>query len=349
MSDDSKLLEDAIYELSQLDSNVTTLRKALTVYEAEASESAQLDVDIRLLETSSTVLCNSLDKAIRLVSPKITYDLHSRNQELESLRAYKRNSERSLKAQCEKIAKLESDLAVAKEQAIGQFESVSWIGSIMGAMLWKSCKQHESVKALIGTDSLKEFLGMANCVLSSFVSRQSNSNVLLLPESEDYKFLASLCGALTNLAAFPEGRAHLATEADGLLFANSLLHAVHLFRMPAGRLLKRMSLTFVYNICLEQNGARFVMEDENRLRNVIDCLDLVNSEDVLTLAVSLLMKLIKAAPEFETKATIARQIPKTIVKHMIDTNNPQLKETAAHLVELVEFDWMKAASDAGND
>lgn len=214
----------------------------------------------------------------------------------------------------------------------------------MGAMLWKSCKQHESVKALIGTDSLRDFLGMANCVLSSFVARQgSGCSASLSSESEDYKFLATICGALTNLAAFPEGRAHLATETDGLLFANNLLLAVELFRMPEGKLLKRMSLTFVYNICLENNGARFIIGDESRFGSVVRCLDLTNSEDVLTLTVGLLMRLIKAVPDFRTKAVIAAKIPKGITKQIANTNNPQLKETAAHLLELIEFDWIKAA------
>lgn len=213
----------------------------------------------------------------------------------------------------------------------------------MGAMLWKSCKQHESVKALIGTDSLRDFLGMANCVLSSFVSRQGSGAVNLSSESEDYKFLATICGALTNLAAFPEGRTHLATETDGLLFANNLLLAVELFRMPEGKLLKRMSLTFVYNICLENNGARFIIGDESRFGSVVRCLNLINSEDVLTLTVGLLMRLIKAVPDFRMKAAIASRIPKDITKQIVNSNNPQLKETAAHLLELIEFDWIKAA------
>ncbi|XP_058466687.1 uncharacterized protein LOC131439552 isoform X1 [Malaya genurostris] len=273
-------------------------------------------------------------------------EVNTRNEELESLRAYKKNSEYLLKSQNEKIFKLQTNLTETRDQVVRQSESVSWIGSIMGAMLWKTCKQHESVKALIGTESLKEFLGMANCVLSSFVIRQSNSNVLLSAESEDYKFVASLCGILTNLAAFPEGRAHLATEADGLILANNLLHAIQLFQMPEGRLLKRMSLTFVYNICLEPSGIRFVLDDENRLRSVVDCLSPVNSEDVLTVAVSLAIMLIKAAPEFQIKSMIAHLIPKAIVKNMINTNNQQLKEAAAHLVELIEFDWLKAAAMA---
>lgn len=227
-------------------------------------------------------------------------------------------------------------------QAVGQIEAVSWTGAIMGAMLWKSCKQHDSVKALIGTDSLRDFLGMSNCVLSCFVARQG-TGIALCPDTEDYKFIVSICGTFTNLAAFPEGRIHLATETDGLLFANNLLHAIELFRMPAGRLLKRMALTFVYNICLEENGASFIMRDGNRLRSIISCLDLVNTEDILTLAVSLLIRLMKAAPEVELKASIAQQVPKSIVKHVADVNNQQLKETSAHLLELVEFDWIKAA------
>ncbi|XP_053685956.1 uncharacterized protein LOC128735500 [Sabethes cyaneus] len=352
--DESVLLAEAVCELSQLQSNVSTLSTVFAKHAAGPIQLAQLYGEIGKLQTTTNVLCSSLERALKFAVPTLIEDLDSRNQTLENLMVYKRNAEQTIKQQTQQITQLKAELAAIKEffprQAVGQIESISWIGSIMAALLWKACKQQESVKALIGTDSLREFIGMANCVLSSFVARhqQNNDSVQLSSESEDYKFLASLCGALTNLAAYPEGRAYLASEADGLLFANSLLHAVQLFNMPAGRLLKRMSLTFVYNICLEPIGTQFVIEDDNRLRNVIACLNLVNSEDVLILAVSLLVRLIKAAVRYDQKTTICRQVPKAIVKYMTDSNNTLLKETAAHLLELVEFDWKNAAIEIEN-
>ncbi|XP_055626555.1 uncharacterized protein LOC129768734 isoform X2 [Toxorhynchites rutilus septentrionalis] len=335
--DEQKLLDEAAKKLLQFDTNIATLLKQLVDCTPDCSDQN----DIRTLEITSNNLCYSLERVSQSIL-KILEDLHSKNQELESLRAFKRNSESALETQNEKIARLEQELSATRHQAVGQIEAVSWTGSIMGAMLWKSCKQHDSVKALIGTDSLRDFLVMSNCVLSSFVARQIEGT-LPLPDTDDYKFIVSICGTFTNLAAFPEGRAHLATDADGLAFANNLLHAIERFMMPAGRLLKRMTLTFVYNICLEENGARFVMYDGNRLRSIINCLDLVNSEDILTLAVTLLMKLIKCASEVELKAAIAQQIPRSIIKQIVSINNPQLKETAAYLLELVEFDWITSA------
>ncbi|XP_055532031.1 uncharacterized protein LOC129722544 isoform X2 [Wyeomyia smithii] len=343
----TKILEEALSELSQLQSNVSTLSTIFTGHPPDPIRFVQLDGEIRQLQATSEALCVTLDKALRLAVPKIIEDPRSKNQALESLKVYKRNAEQTIKEQTEQIAQLKAELATIKEQAAGQIESISWIGSIMAALLWKACKQQESVKALIGTDSLREFIGMSNCVLSSFVARhqQSGDSVQLSSESEDYKFLASLCGAMTNLAAYPEGRAHLVSEADGLLFTNSLLHAVQLLRMPAGRLLKRISLTFVYNICLEPAGVQFVMKDDNRLRNIVACLNLVNSEDVLMLAVSLLVRLIKAATPCDQKNAICRQVPRGIVKYMTDFNYPLLKETATHLLELVEFDWRNAVEN----
>nr|XP_029721434.1 uncharacterized protein LOC109407907 isoform X1 [Aedes albopictus] len=352
-NDDYDLLDDELSSaVTQFESNVTALAQVLECYGSEVTEFEHLDDDIRRLEAAGRMLCGSVDKAVQQVVPGVLTEIEAKNQQLDQLHVSNRNNEATIKAQKEKIAQLEQDLMAAKEhlssQVVGQFESVSWIGSIMGAMLWKSCKQHESVKALIGTDSLRDFLGMANCVLSCFLAHQGAvGEVALSSDSEDYKFLATICGCLTNLAAFPEGRAYLAVETDGLLFAHNLLLAMELFRMPEGRLLKRMSLTFVFNICLENNGAMFVLGDEKRLGSVVRCLDQANSQDVLTLAVSLLVRLIKSVPEYRTRAMIASKIPRSIVKQTSDSNNSELKETASHLLELIEFDWIKAAMNNG--
>ncbi|XP_021706821.1 uncharacterized protein LOC5575281 isoform X2 [Aedes aegypti] len=345
--DDCSLMDDLRVGVSQFEANVAALAQVLEGYATEVTEFQHLDDDIRRLETTSRLLCGSVEKATQIVVPGMLADIEAKNQQLDQLCLASRNCEATVKAQREKISQLETELKAVRDQAVGQFESVSWIGSIMGAMLWKSCKQHESVKALIGTDSLRDFLGMANCVLSSFLARQGAGGAALSSDSEDYKFLATICGCLTNLAAFPEGRTHLAIETDGLLFANNLLLALDLFRMPEGRLLKRMSLTFVFNICLENNGAKFVLGDEARLGSIVRCLDQNNSQDVLTLSVSLLVRLIKSVPEYRTRAEIALQIPRVMVKQITSTSNQELKETASHLLELVEFDWIKAAINNG--
>ncbi|XP_062560779.1 uncharacterized protein LOC134225038 isoform X2 [Armigeres subalbatus] len=345
MSDDeTELLDDFLSGVSQFESNVTALTRVLEEYTGEAIEFEHLDDDIRRLEATSRTLCNSVEKAVQQMVPGLLAEVEAKNRQLDQLSVSNRNFETATKAHKEKIAQLEQELRATRDQAVGQFESVSWIGSIMGAMLWKSCKQHESVKSLIGTDSLRDFLGMSNCVLSSFVARQGASGAAKLSsDSEDYKFMATICGCLTNLAAFPEGRTYLAVETDGLLFANNLLLALELFRMPEGRLLKRMSLTFVFNICLENNGAKFVLGDEGRFGSIVRCLDQGNSEDVLTLAASLLVRLIKAVPDFRAKAVISSKITKGVVKQIVNNSSSELKETASHLLELIEYDWIKAA------
>ncbi|XP_055597471.1 uncharacterized protein LOC129747339 isoform X2 [Uranotaenia lowii] len=338
---DGNLLMEVGNCLSQFDSNVSALLQILNHVTSETAEYRLLQDDIRRLESASQIMCTSLDRTFTIISTVVN-DITDKTDENQRLKVQLRNADQKLNSQERRIAELESQQATIKHQALGQFESVSWIGCTMGALLWKLCKNHDSVKSTIGTDCLRDFLGLANCVLSSFVARQS-SGLQISPETDDYNFLASICGVLTNVAAFPEGRVHLSGETDGLLLVNSLLHAMDLFQMPGGRVLKRMSLTFVYNICLEENGARFVMSDENRLKNVIKCLNPTNTEDILALSIGLLIRLIKSAPDYRERAEISHKIPKAIVKQIVRINNQQLKETAEHLVELIEYDWVEAA------
>lgn len=214
----------------------------------------------------------------------------------------------------------------------------------MGALLWKACKQRDSVRALVGTDNLQDFLPMANCVLDSYVA-SLNAGIGLSADSEDYKFMAAVFGTLVNLAAHPEGRQYLAGEVSALGFATNALSSVNLFRAPDGRWLRRMTLTYVYNICLEEAGVEFMMTDRGRLQGVVNCLSSGNAEDVLILAVNLLLMLIKAMPEARGKVALCQMIPKGTVKQLALRDKPELKEPAAYLLQLIEFDWMRAAGN----
>ncbi|XP_039444611.1 uncharacterized protein LOC120424518 isoform X2 [Culex pipiens pallens] len=342
---DSNWLDTAIDGLTQFDRNVTTLLDSLNnAPTAQAGTSQSLDEDITALEASSGALCGSLGKLLEVVIPRISEEINSKNEELENLRVAYRNYERLLASRDEKIRRLESDLSKAKDQALSQFESISWIGSTMGALLWKACKQRDSVRALVGTDNLQDFLPMANCVLDSYVA-SLNAGIGLSADSEDYKFMAAIFGTLVNLAAHPEGRQYLAGEVSALGFATNALSSVNLFRAPDGRWLRRMTLTYVYNICLEETGVEFMMTDRGRLQGVVNCLTCGNAEDVLILAVNLLLMLIKAMPEARGKVALCQMIPKGTVKQLALRDKPELKEPAAYLLQLIEFDWMRAAGN----
>lgn len=116
---------------------MTALKNVLDGYTSEVTEFQHLEEDIRRLETTSSVFCSSLEKAVQQMVPKIIEgiinsvliflcdsfnnddhrfsEIDFKNKQLDHLSQSKRNCENKLKAQQEKISQLELELAAARE------------------------------------------------------------------------------------------------------------------------------------------------------------------------------------------------------------------------------------------
>lgn len=167
----------------------------------------------------------------------------------------------------------------------------------MGTMLWKSCKTPESVDTFIKTGTLREFLIMCHKTMQSFL--EAYADALPPLESYEFKFFMSIFGTIINISAQKHGRDYILENNTGLEFIQEVLININAFQMPAGQILKRMLLMFLYNVSIGKKGAMFIQMSINGVGNILKCLCLENTSDIQTLALTLLTSLLNELPTQE--------------------------------------------------
>lgn len=105
-----------------------------------------------------------------------------------------------------------------------------------------------------------------------------------------------------NISAQKRGIDFMLESKNGLAFIDQTLKKIVTFPMPAGSLLKRMCLIFLYNFSICKRGATLLQQSECGVENILSCLDLKNTPEIHQLALNLMISLIDdSSIEFRDK------------------------------------------------
>uniref|UniRef100_A0A182PC54 Ribonuclease P protein subunit p29 n=1 Tax=Anopheles epiroticus TaxID=199890 RepID=A0A182PC54_9DIPT len=208
--------------------------------------------------------------------------------------------ERALKAEG-RVALLERKLEETTSQANndkklhdGQYQIMMKIGSVMGEIVWKSFKSHSNVKMLIqAQESMLKYCALTKGIIDSFM--QVYGNTLPPLQSLEHVFVISLLGSITNLAAFAEGRAFLAQQELVVDLMKKMVLDQERWSFPHYRFIKRMVLTFAYNMSLEDPVAFVMLSEEKLVNSVLRCLSLHDPTDVVAVAVAIIYRLLSSS------------------------------------------------------
>jgi hypothetical protein len=128
---------------------------------------------------------------------------------------------------------------------------------------------------------------------------ESYSTELPLLESHEHKFAMSIVGTNINISAQVTGRNFILADKIGITFIHNMLEHLGSFMMPSGRLLKRMSLIFLYNVSICKRGAMLIQMSKNGVGNILKCLGAENTTEIQTLALTLVTSLLEEIPTKE--------------------------------------------------
>ncbi|XP_058126952.1 uncharacterized protein LOC131285721 [Anopheles ziemanni] len=249
--------------------------------------------------------------------------------------------ERALKAEG-RVTLLERQLEERNNQACqlkssyeGQYLIMMKTGAVLGEVVWKSFKSHANVKMLVqAEETMDKYCALSKGVIDSFL--QAYRIEMPPPHSLEHVFVISVLGALTNFAAFTEGRMFLAKEDNGLQLLKKLLIEQEHWNVPQGRYMKRMVLTFAYNMTLVDNVAYFVLSEEKLLNAVLKCLGINDPTDVVGAAVAIIYRLVSVSLEAGIPSALPEKIPWALIKSMTTSPDPQLGEISNSLLGLME-------------
>jgi hypothetical protein len=116
-------------------------------------------------------------------------------------------------------------------------------------------------------------------------------------------------GTNINISAQKAGRNFILGDKIGITFIHNMLEHLGSFLMPTGQLLKRLTLVFLYNISICKRGAVLVQMSKNGVGNVLKCIAAENTTEIQTLALTLVMSLLKEIP--------TKELCQQIMKHVI--------------------------------
>ncbi|XP_049291470.1 uncharacterized protein LOC125768183 isoform X1 [Anopheles funestus] len=250
--------------------------------------------------------------------------------------------DRALKAEG-KIALLERQLEEKTTQANhfkklheGQYQMMIKIGSVMGEIVWKSFKSHSNVKMLIqAQETMGKYCALTKGIVDSFM--QAYGNNLPPVQSMEHVFVISVLGAITNLAAFAEGRAFLAQQEEVVQLMQKIVLDQERWTFPQFRIMKRMVLTFAYNMSLEDPVAYFMLSEEKLVSCVLRCLSLNDPTDVVAVAVAIIYRLLSTSLQAGIPSALPEKIPWAMIKTMKNSSDKQLGEIATSLLNVMEI------------
>ncbi|XP_050097443.1 uncharacterized protein LOC126578673 [Anopheles aquasalis] len=216
-----------------------------------------------------------------------------------------------------------------------QYQIMMKTGSVMGEVVWKAFKSHVTVKMLVeAEETMDKYCALSQGFVESFLG--TYNGCMPSQKSLEHVFVISILGALTNFAAFNEGRAFLAKRQSGLLLMERLLQDQAKWSVNLCRNMKRMSLTFVYNFSLVDNVAYFVLSEEKLLNAVLTCVRLNDSSDVVGVAVAIVYRLLTVSLQAGIPSALPEKIPWSMVKAMTASSDSKLVEIAKSLIAVME-------------
>ncbi|XP_058065551.1 uncharacterized protein LOC131215182 [Anopheles bellator] len=208
-------------------------------------------------------------------------------------------------------------------------------GAVMGEVIWKSFKNHTTVKMLVeAEETMNKYCALSQGIVESFLG--SYDGVIPPQKSLEHVFIISVLGALTNLAAFDEGRSFLAKGQPGLVLLTKLLQEQEHWSIAPGRYLKRMTLTFAYNFSLVDNVAYFILSEEKLLTAVLKCVRPDDPSDVVGAAVAIIYRLLMVSMAAGIPSALPEKIPIQLVKSMTTSSDVKLVEISNNLICLME-------------
>lgn len=181
------------------------------------------------------------------------------------------------------------------------------LGSVLGTMLWKTSKDLIAIETFIESGILNQFLNLANTTIIGF--RQTYNTDLPNSETYEFKFLLSLLGIYTNLAAQSIGRDFILQRENGMEFIKTSLE--YLGEIPAvnGALIKNLILMLVYNLSINKRAAPIIVNlSEKGIENIFLCFNENHPANVQQLALRLITTLLTEIPRGDFQVKVRAQV-----------------------------------------
>lgn len=223
--------------------------------------------------------------------------------------------ESSVKAN-EKVKTLENELKDAANFGAA-------LGAVTSVLLWKVSKSEENTLTILNNengDSFRDFLLLILISLKSFM--QKYQDALPPTSSFEYSFATSMLGIFVNISGHAKGRNFILEERTGVQIVEFVMDNIEKIEMPAGYLLKRLAIIFLFNISISKRGSHLFQLKDDGIKRIFNCIKDTKAPDIQIFALRLIMSLIEESESEEFKQKIPEIISfETLQKSIEDSHD----------------------------
>ncbi|XP_033324170.1 heat shock factor 2-binding protein [Megalopta genalis] len=212
-----------------------------------------LDFDIEKLTIS-----DSENIELRSLPQPLTEQTVKQNEEKTEIINLELECERlrtQLHQQLEANKIIQREIEYMKEQLFNQSAYCTSLGAVLGNLTWRASRFPEIVDVWLSAFQHKigELLSITD---GSFEAFMKTYRTAFPPTSNDeYQFIISLLGIVTNISASPEGREFLITNSNGKDFIKKIVTLMPTLPISQGtHSIKRLMLMTLYNVSMNETG-----------------------------------------------------------------------------------------------
>ncbi|XP_065683218.1 heat shock factor 2-binding protein-like isoform X1 [Hydra vulgaris] len=157
-------------------------------------------------------------------------------------------------------ADLRKQLFELKEITEEQSTYCATLGGTTCGLLWRISQNEDSIHMLLGGDNADEFFQLACHTLESYVNAVHSSPSRVVGANNEYRFVISLMGVITNITASSFGRELLSSKDSGKEVLNAINSVISEFPFQEMKWMKmrNVALKCMYNISINQKGMKFL-------------------------------------------------------------------------------------------
>ncbi|XP_015120867.1 heat shock factor 2-binding protein isoform X2 [Diachasma alloeum] len=159
-----------------------------------------------------------------------------------------------------KVENLEQQLRHLANESAGQVTFCTHLGAVLGNLIWKSSRSSPQVDLWLNENrqNLKDLLSITNTALESFI--QTFEGKFPDMKEEQYQFMMSLMGTVTNISSNSTGRQFLIShEQNGKELIKLIVLSIPGLPLISGDPLKRLMLMILYNVSLNCSGLSYLI------------------------------------------------------------------------------------------
>ncbi|XP_069696424.1 heat shock factor 2-binding protein-like [Periplaneta americana] len=264
--------------------------------------------------------------------------------ELLELRQKYEHLQHERDSQQEHLGRMQAELFAVRNQIQRQSQFCASLGAVMGNLIWKASRLPVVIDMFLSGNKVGDLLNIVNGSLISFL--ETYESCIPGQCTDESQFIMSVCGIVTNIAAAPAGRQFLISSSNGKELLEQFCRVLAHIPLPSGNALKRLLLMALYNTSINENGLRFLQQQQYLLSAITQDLQINTTSELKLMSLRLLQSLTYDIPNKSVLNGILKEVSLEMLQPMTQSSEAELKNVVGDIIDNINKALKKYGKNA---